>query len=107
MNYENVTVLRTKLPYKAGPGGFECLFKQYLIACVVLDGYLREQAKQAVREEQYYENSAVYKKCLKVLDSNPSLQLKKETAREIKTVTDLVENEFLVVSDDYVGWVNG
>jgi hypothetical protein len=69
-----------------------------------LDGHLRKQAAQAVREEQYYENSAVYKRYLEVLDRNPSLHMKRATAREIKSVNDLVENQFLIASEDYVSW---
>jgi hypothetical protein len=71
-----------------------------------LDGHFRGQAAQAVREEQYYKNSAAYKKYLQVLDKNPSLHMKQETARQIKSVNDLVDNRFLVVSGDYVSWVN-
>jgi glycosyl transferase family 2 len=71
-----------------------------------LNGYLQEQAVQAVREEHHYDNSAEYKKYLEVLEGNPTLRVKQETAREIESVNDLLENEFLVVSEDYVGWVN-
>jgi hypothetical protein len=71
-----------------------------------LDGYLREQAAQAVREEHHYDNSAEYKKYLQVLEGNPTLQVKQETAREIHSVNDLLENGFLIVSEGYVGWVN-
>jgi glycosyltransferase involved in cell wall biosynthesis len=71
-----------------------------------LDGYLREQAAQAVREEHHYDNSAEYKKYLEVLEGNPTLRVKQETAREIESVNDLLENGFLIVSEGYVGWVN-
>ncbi len=59
-----------------------------------------------MREEHRFRNSAIYKKYLEVLDSNPNLQVKRETSREIEGVNDLLENQFLVVSDDYVSWVN-
>jgi hypothetical protein len=72
----------------------------------LLDGYLREQARQAVREEHHYNNSAEYKRYLEVLEGNPSLRVKHETAREIEGVNDLLENGFVVVSKDYVSWVN-
>src|SRR5215217_4094161 len=71
-----------------------------------LDGYLREQAAQAVREEHHYDNSAEYKEYLRVLEGNPTLRIKQETSREIQGVNDLVENGFLVVSEDYVELVN-
>jgi len=77
------------------------------ITCVLfhyklLDGYLHKQAAQAVREGQYYNNSARYKRYLEVLDKNPALQMKQESARELKGVNDLVENGFLVVSEEYM-----
>src|SRR5215217_5725563 len=77
------------------------------ISCVLLhykflDGYFHKQAAQAVREGQYHNNSARYKRYLEVLDKNPALQMKQESARELKGVNDLVENGFLVVSEEYM-----
>jgi hypothetical protein len=67
-----------------------------------LDGYFHKQAAQAVREGQYNNISHVYKKYLEVLEGNPTLRVKQESAREIESVNDLVENGFLVVSEDYM-----
>ena len=77
------------------------------ISCVLLhykflDGYFHKQAAQAVREGQYYNASARYKRYLEVLDKNPALKMKRESARELKGVNDLVENGFLVVSEEYM-----
>src|SRR5919107_5819322 len=72
----------------------------------LLDGHLHEQAAQAVREEHHYDNSAEYKKYLQVLEGNPTLRIKQDTSKEIQSVNDLLENGFLIVSEDYVGWVN-
>src|SRR5215212_8474826 len=77
------------------------------ISCVLLhykflDGYLQKQAAQAVREGQYRNNSARYKRYLEVLDKNPTLKMKQESARELRGVNDLVENGFLVVSEEYL-----
>jgi flagellar biosynthesis chaperone FliJ len=77
------------------------------ITCVLfhykfLEGHFHEQAARAVQEESYWNNSADYKKYLQVLDENPTLQVKQETAREIKSVDDLVEDGFLVVSEEYM-----
>ena len=68
--------------------------------------YFREQVARAVREGTYWGDSTEYKKYLEVLDKNPSLQVKRETSKELASVNDLLENGFLVVSDDYVSWVN-
>jgi len=77
------------------------------VTCVLfhykfLDVYFHEQAVQAVREEQYHNASHVYRKYLRILEGNPTLQVKQESAREIESVNDLVENGFLVVSEDYM-----
>jgi hypothetical protein len=77
------------------------------ITCVLfhykfLDGYFHKQAAQAVREGQYYNASARYKRYLEALHKNPTLQVKRESARELKGVNDLVENGFLVVSEEYM-----
>lgn len=71
-----------------------------------VDEHFHGQVAQAVREEHRLRNSEIYKKYLEVLDSNPNLQIKLETAREIRGVNDLLENRFLTVSEDYVGWVD-
>jgi hypothetical protein len=67
-----------------------------------LDGYLHEQAAHAVREGQYHNASHVYKKYLRILEENPTLRVKQEAAREIESVNDLVENGFLIVSEEYM-----
>jgi hypothetical protein len=67
-----------------------------------LDGYFHDQAAQAVREGQYHNSSARYKKYLKVLDGNPVLRIKQESSRKLRSVDDLVEDGFLVVSVDYM-----
>ena len=71
-----------------------------------LDGHFHAQVEQAVREEHRLKGSATYKVYKATLDVNPSLQIKQKTARGLKSVNDLVENEFLTVSEDYVNWVN-
>jgi hypothetical protein len=77
------------------------------ITCVLfhykfLDGHFY---KQAMRQGHYHNDSARYthyKKYLEILDRNPTLQVKRESARELKGVNDLVENGFLVVSEEYM-----
>src|SRR5215211_3762491 len=77
------------------------------ISCVLLhykflDGYFQKRTLQAVQEENHYKNSRGAKKHLEVLDKNPTLKMKQESARELKGVNDLVENGFLVVSEEYM-----
>src|SRR5215211_1829148 len=77
------------------------------LTCVLLhykflDEHFHKQAAQAVREENYAGNSRQYKRYLEVLENTPSLQLKRETARELRSINELVENQFLVVSEEYM-----
>jgi len=66
----------------------------------------REQAVRAVREEQYFSKSRAYKRYLATLEQNPQLRLRLESSKEIASVNELLESRFLVVSEDYVGWVD-
>src|SRR5215212_5325846 len=77
------------------------------LTCVLLhykflDEHFHKQVAQAVREENYPYNSRQYKRYLEVLENSPSLQVKRETAGELRSVNDLVENQFLVVSEEYM-----
>jgi hypothetical protein len=77
------------------------------LTCVLLhykflDEHFHRQVARAVSEGQYYNNSALYKKYLQVLDGNPTLRVKQENARELGSVNDLVDNGFLVVSEEYM-----
>jgi hypothetical protein len=68
--------------------------------------HFREQVVQAVREQQYHRKSRAYKKYLETLEKNPGLRLKQETSVEIKSVNELLDNRFLIASEDYVRWVD-
>src|SRR5215208_6680367 len=77
------------------------------LTCVLLhykflDEHFHKLVASAVREENYPYNSRQYKRYLQVLENTPSLQVKRETARELRSVNDLVENGFLVVSEEYM-----
>lgn len=80
------------------------------VSCVLFHykflGRFREQSVQAVREGNYHADSSEYKRYLEVFDEVPDLRLKRESARELRGVDDLVEDDFLIVSDDYVSWVD-
>jgi hypothetical protein len=47
-----------------------------------------------------------YEQYMEVLEKNPELQLKLDSSREIASVNDLLENGFLVSSEDYISWIN-
>ncbi len=79
---------------------FTCVLFHYKF----LDEHFRKQVTQVLRDG--WDKFSEYERYSKVLDRNPSLQVKQETSKEIESVNDLLENQFLVVSDDYVSWVN-
>ena len=64
-----------------------------------------EQALRIAQEEHYYLGSIEYKKIVSVLQQNPDPQIKQETSQELKSVNDLIDNRFLMVSEDYMNWV--
>ena len=69
-------------------------------------GNFYEHAAQAVREENHWNDSAQYKQYLGVLNENPGMTMRQETSKEMSGVNDLLDEQFLVVSNDYVSWVN-
>ena len=80
---------------------FSCVLFHYKL----LDR-LYGQALRAVSEKNYPNRYGKYEKYVSALEASPELQIKRETAREIKSVNELVENQFLVVSGDYMTWVD-
>lgn len=76
------------------------------VSCVLyhykLLGSLYGLVREEVENRRYPNRHGKYDKYLKVLQSAPSLQLKRDTARELKSVNELVGNQFLVVSSDYL-----
>ncbi len=62
--------------------------------------------RQAVREENYMKDSRKHKLWMETLTQKPSLQIKSETSRELRSTNDLVHNQFLVVSREYMTLVD-
>jgi len=116
--HDNTPFLLTKHPLFFSDGKIEPLFvdeHDVRGACIadftgVLFHYkfLRdfgERTLRAVREENYCRNSVEYKKYLKVLRQNPDLNIKQTDSEELKSVNDLIDSQFLIISKDYVDWV--
>lgn len=83
------------------------------ITCVLfhykfLDKYFRKQVTRVSRKDtdHLFGLRRLYKNYLEVLDREPSLRMKQETSKELEGVNDLLEDGFLVVSEDYLSWVN-
>lgn len=61
--------------------------------------------ERVVREENYYNNSEKYKKYLKILKATPGLRIIQKTAKELTSVNDLIENQFLIISENFRDWI--
>ena len=64
-----------------------------------------EKVLEAVKKENYWKNSIVYKKFYEVLKQNPKLKIKQRTSKKLKSVNQLIDEDFLVISDEYMCWV--
>jgi glycosyltransferase involved in cell wall biosynthesis len=80
------------------------------ISCVLyhyklVDGF-REWAAQVVREKRYNRDLTLrhYNKYHEVLERNPGIRIRRDTARELGSVNELIDNGFLVVSEEYRRW---
>jgi len=77
-----------------------CVLKHYKFT----DKFIH-YVRNAVREENYFDDSAEYKKYFQVWVDNEELRLKTDDAQKLDDVNELVENGFLTVSDDYKEFV--
>ena len=80
------------------------------LSCVLyhyklVDGF-REWAARVVREESYNPELMLrhYKRYLEVVEQNPGITIRQASARELGSVNDLVDDGFLVVSEEYRKW---
>jgi len=79
---------------------FSCVLYHYKL----VDGF-RERVAQAARQETYARATHQYKKCHEVLEQNAgSVRIMQATARELGSVNELIDNGFLIVSDEYRRW---
>jgi hypothetical protein len=77
-----------------------CVLFHYMFA-----GDFYDKAVRVAKEETFSKASRNYKMFLKTLEQNPELRIKRESAQELESVNDLVDNQFLVISADYMAWV--
>ncbi len=72
-----------------------------------LSSSLFTAVRREIEEQRYVNRRGKYEKYLGVLEKNPSLTIKGETAREVRRVDDLVGTRFLVISEEYMKFVAG
>src|SRR5215208_4179682 len=77
---------------------FTCVLYHYKFL-----SYLYKLVQRAVRQDRYGHKR--HEKWLEVLEKTPNLLVKGENARELTSVNELVENLFLVVSEEYMMFV--
>ncbi len=64
---------------------------------------LYEDARRAVEEKNRSDNGTRrYSKFLEVLEKNPTLQIHSETSKELESIDDLVNEGFVVISENYM-----
>ena len=81
---------------------FSCVLYHYKL----VDGF-RERVARAAREENYAADSTLYyKEFHEWLKRNPGIRIMQDTARELGSVNELIDNGFLVVPDEYRRWVD-
>jgi hypothetical protein len=75
------------------------------VTCVLLhykfDRDFLQKCREVARAETYFMNSLEYKTYLRELERNPRLELKGPSAKELRSIDQLIDDGFLVVSDDY------
>jgi hypothetical protein len=64
-----------------------------------------QRAQRSVRERWHKESSTIYGGLAEVLEHDPDLCLRRDTAAELRDVDELVERGLLVVSPQYREWV--
>lgn len=78
-----------------------CLLNHY---CFLSSFYTKVQ--DAVQAKRYvYLAHQEYEAYWQVLEKNPALNLKLETAQKLSNLEELIEQDFLIVSDSYRQWV--
>ena len=91
--------------FNARVSDFTSVLLHYKFYAFSLQDYWHTSIKQKGEKEDP-NRRRVYKQYMDVLEGGPSLQTKWETVNELSSVNDLLDNGFLVASEDYVGWVN-
>jgi hypothetical protein len=64
------------------------------------------RVREAVQLENYWRHSAEYKLYLRRLSTEPTLVLKRKTSAKLTSFEELWHNNFLVVSQEYLNFVN-
>ena len=107
-----VRPLLTKHPLLYPSRGIKYLHAHHVSGACVADisavllhykyvGDFANYIKRIVKEESFSMGSREYKEYLRVIESDAGLELHTSQAREFSTVEDLIDQEFLVVSDAF------
>jgi SAM-dependent methyltransferase len=67
----------------------------------------KEKVKEAVKTDRYARSAShEYEKYWKRLEKNIDINIKQKSSYELDSLDDLIENGFLVISQQYIQWVN-
>ena len=79
---------------------FTALFLHYKLSANLYDSVRRE-----IEERRYYNRHGKYDKMHKILAQAPSLLMRNDTSKELKSVNELVGTRFVTVSEQYMDFV--
>src|SRR5215211_9202794 len=79
---------------------FTALFLHYKLSANLYDSVRRE-----IEERRYYSRHGKYDKMHKILAQAPSLLMRNDTSKELKSVNELVGTRFVTVSEQYMDFV--
>lgn len=68
-------------------------------------GSFYDKVIRVVKEGQYHKGSLHYKIYLSVLKDNYDFNILQKTSNKLNSVNDLVKNDFLIVSENYLSWI--
>lgn len=80
------------------------------ISCVLyhfkFSNGFHDLVRDAVKNRQYWNDSLEYRKYHQILENTPDICLKTSSAQKLGNINDLIEQDFLHVSDNYIQWCN-
>jgi hypothetical protein len=79
---------------------FTAVFLHYKLSANLYDSVRRE-----IEERRYYNRHGKYDKMHKILAEAPSLLMRNDTSKELKSVNELVGTRFVSVSEQYMSFV--
>jgi Glycosyl transferase family 2 len=107
LTFSDGTIQGRQRPHKifnARIADLTCVLFHYKFYGLSLQGYWKTSID--MKDKENPQRRRVYEQYMESLEDDTDLQIKRESAKEISSVNELLENGFLVASEDYLSWVN-